>query len=386
MNILKSRTGTTHNSISLGVMLGCCLLFFSFHSKAQSGSDSSVVVAKSHVQNGVYGPALSLLNSFLVKQPKNVDALFWKGVALYKQKNYVASEDVFREIFKIHPGYAPAYAEMGNALLEQKKYKVAADFFSTALSLGDTSSLILNCRGLCYYYTDRLELAIKDFERVIKLDPANAFAYNNRGSCRYNNQDIAAASAVDLRLAEKDFNQAIALKPDFQLALRNRGVIRYYMDSLRTSFDDLFTAMLLNEKDEKAHFFLGRVLHKQGKYEQALKYFDKAIALVNYKAEMYVDRGSCKIELLDYKGARADFNQAILMSNDNGLAYFYLARAYAAEDKKTECMEALKSARKAGLFKDGKYYVFIYKDKYFGRYYKDKAFSDMIYEFKFGKK
>lgn len=341
--------------------------------------------AKQQIAQKSYYAAISTLNTYLESNPKDKDAIYWKAYCFYKENNYVAAEQNYAIVLKLDPKYTPAYIDMANMNVKQKKFNEAIPYFNKAINLKDSISDLINSRGMCYYNADKIELSIKDFRRAIAIDPKNYLAYNNKGCASYNNQNIASASILDLKTAEKDFNKSIEIKPDFELAYRNRGIVRYHMDNLQAAFKDLLLATQLEPKDENAHYYLGKLLDKQKNYAVALQYFDNAINIVNYKAEFYVDRGNCKLNMSNFQGAKNDFYQALQLTNDKGLIYYYIARTEAASANKTACYQALRDAKKSGLFTDVKYFGFINTDIYYQAWLKDKDFNELMKELKFGK-
>ncbi|MDB5227058.1 MAG: Tetratricopeptide [Bacteroidota bacterium] len=378
--VKKVRTGNLYRY--------CYLMLFCFVLSSQftfAKSDPVLDFAKQQITQKFYTPAISTLNSYIETHPKSAEALYWKGYAFARIDNPLAAEENFLAAIKLNGKYLPAYEELANMFMKKEKYSSALTYYNGALALKDSDVNLLNSRGMCFYYLEKFELAIKDFKEVIKLDPGNYLAYNNRGSAEYNNQDIATASIQDLRLAEKDFNKSLQLKPDFELAYRNRGIVRYYMDSLTTSYKDLLYAIQLEPTDEKAHYYLAKLFFKQKSYNIAMQFYDNAIKMVNYKPEMFLDRGLCKLEMGDYKSARADFYKSMGLSNNTGIAEYHTARSFAAEDNKNDAIYALREAKKVGLFVNTKYFADIAKDKYFAKYAKDKVFNDAIKELKFGK-
>ncbi len=353
---------------------------------AKAGSDPVLDFAKQQIEQKFYLPAISTLNTFLVNNPKDRDALYWKAYCFYKIDNYIAAEENYLLVLKIDANYGAAYTDMANMYVKQKKYAEALPYFNAAVKLNDTLTDLFNSRGMCYYYADKFELAIKDFKRVIKMDPNNYVAYNNMGSANYNNQNIATASMKDLLLAQNDFNKSIEIKPDFEMAYRNRGIVLFYMDSLDKSYKDLLYASQLDPKDENAHYYLGKLLFKQKNYLVAMQFYDVAIKLVKYRADIYIDRGVCKIELENFKSARNDFYLALQLTNNKGIIYYNFARLEAAEGNKIESFQQLRNAKKAGLFFDVKYFTYIANDIYYKAWEKDKEYIALIQELKFGKK
>ena len=75
--------------------------------------------------------------------------------------------------------------------------------------------LLILIAGVLYGSKGEYDLAIKDFNRAIELNPNNFFAYNNRGN--------AYDKIEDFDRAIEDFNAAIKLKSDYAKAYNNRG-------------------------------------------------------------------------------------------------------------------------------------------------------------------
>jgi len=74
---------------------------------------------------------------------------------------------------------------------------------------------VLTVTGKCYHKLKQYQLAIKDYNEAIRLEPDLAFAYNNRG--------YTYSALKQYQLAIKDYNEAIRLNPDFVFAYNNRG-------------------------------------------------------------------------------------------------------------------------------------------------------------------
>ncbi|MFN8267423.1 MAG: tetratricopeptide repeat protein [Chitinophagales bacterium] len=366
------------------ITLSLFLLSYSF-THAQKEVDPMLEFAKQQVAQEAYYAAISTLDSYLSYNKNDTSALYWKAHCFYKLKNFIAAEDNYRTLLKISPRNFAGNVDMANMYILQKKYKDALPYYNTALSINGIDASIVNSRGMCYYYNEKFELAIKDFKQVIKLDPTNYKAYNNLGSATYNNQNIADASVIDLKSAEELFNKALELKPDFELALRNRGIVRYYLDNLNVAYDDLLRAIQLDPKDENAYYYIGKVFYKQKNYPLSLQFYDNAISLYS-SPKFLLDRGICKLDMDDTKSARSDFYKSFQSGDFKGVAAYQLARTYAAEGDKQNAFAYLRDAKKYGLFVDTRYFNTLAKDKYFIGWEKDKEFIELVQELKFGRR
>ena len=347
--------------------------------------DPVLEFVKQQIEQKFYQPAISTLNTYLSTHKDDTAALYWKGHCFYKLKNYQAATESYLLVLKYSPRNFAANVDMANMMVLQKKYNEALPYFNKAIAVNDTDINLINSRGMCYYLAEKFELAIRDFKRVIKLDPTNFLAYNNLGSATYNNQNIADASVIDLKSAEELFNKALELKPDFELALRNRGIVRYYLDNLNVAYDDLLRAIQLDPKDENAYYYIGKVFYKQKNYPLSLQFYDNAISLYS-SPKFLLDRGICKLDMDDTKSARSDFYKSFQSGDFKGVAAYQLARTYAAEGDKQNAFAYLRDAKKYGLFVDTRYFNTLAKDKYFIGWEKDKEFIELVQELKFGRR
>ena len=60
---------------------------------------------------------------------------------------------------------------------------------------------------------------------------------------------------------------------------------------------------------------------KSGNYDEALKYYNQAIAINPKNALAYIDRGNARSKLGDNEGAIKYYNQAIAINPKNAIAY-----------------------------------------------------------------
>ena len=92
-------------------------------------------------------------------------------------------------------------------------------------------------RGVAYYQSGQYELAIRDYDKVIELNPNDDVAYNNR---------VVAYSALgQYERAIQDYNKVIELNPDYAEAYNNRGLAYELLGNMTSANADFAKAQQL---------------------------------------------------------------------------------------------------------------------------------------------
>ena len=165
-----------------------------------------------------------------------------------------------------------------------KRIKGCTAFIKTSSSLGQYEAKIYESRGDAYYDKKQYNLALKDYNHAIELDPTNSEILNSRGVIYQLKRKFVSAI--------KDYDRAILNSPSLAKAYYNRGT----------------------------------VFHLQGKYVQAIKDFDIAISLVPTHANYFGNRGNSYEQLRKGKAAVADYRMALKLDPNHGVAIRGLKR------------------------------------------------------------
>lgn len=95
-------------------------------------------------------------------------------------------------------------------------------------------------RSLAYTKADKLDQALADADRAIRISPDYVFAYDNRGEIKRMRGEYDAAIV--------DFNMAIRLDPDFLAAYLDRGTAFKEMGDRRSARADFQTVLDMKGK------------------------------------------------------------------------------------------------------------------------------------------
>ncbi len=165
-------------------------------------------------------------------------------------------------------------------------------------------------RADAYGRTGRIDLALADLDRCIALVPANYAALLRRG-------DIHLSKRM-FDLARKDYDDAIRARPELPLAYAGRGTVditdRKYDAALKTFADGLAHSPWSLD----FHVLGSEALRLSGRYDQAIKEDDDAIARDGEFADAYYARGKVRQDQGDAAAALADFHKALELRMDDG--------------------------------------------------------------------
>jgi Tfp pilus assembly protein PilF len=132
---------------------------------------------------------------------------------------------------------------LGQALSSFTKgeYSESICNLSKILLLDPKHQLAYLTRGVAYTKTDRVNLAIQDFDRAIETNPEYDRAYHLRG--------VAYASLGEHEKAVQDFDKAIALNPEYGAAYLSRANVHAEMGHDEEAQEDMEMVKRLTAKN-----------------------------------------------------------------------------------------------------------------------------------------
>ena len=105
--------------------------------------------------------------------------IFEQAVLNQKKNNLDKANELFSRVLKAFPNDLATLNNIGNIYKEQKKYKLAADYYNKALSV-NSNDIITNFNlALLFHLLDRFKEAIELYNKIIKINPRHIRSYIN---------------------------------------------------------------------------------------------------------------------------------------------------------------------------------------------------------------
>jgi Flp pilus assembly protein TadD len=193
---------------------------------------------------------------------------------------------------------ATTYFAHGHLLERQGQFERAAVQYRKAIALRPDFLSARNRLGITLNKLGRHAEASDQFKQAIANQPQLAYLHNNLGFSLYLENKPAEAEAA--------LEQALNLKPDFPRAHLNYALVLARLGH----FDDAFSQLMEVGSEADARFNMGILLTEAGKYADAARYLESALAL---KPDL--DAARQQLREVSRLAAEAEARQAVQLAS-----------------------------------------------------------------------
>ncbi|MBS4033611.1 MAG: tetratricopeptide repeat protein [Ignavibacterium sp.] len=206
--------------------------------------------------------------------------------------------------------------ENANDAYNKRYYQTAIHYANQILSEDSLNADAFLIRGKSYSKLNERELALKDINSALYLNPGFE-TYYNRALENFLNQYYSKAV--------EDFDSAILYNDKNSEVYFSRAYTKYLLSDMDEAIKDYEKVIELDSTSFKAYINIGNILGSLGYGEQAVEKFTKAISIDPNNADGYFNRGNQKLLMNDLEGGIEDLEKSLLIDNKNVNALFLLA-------------------------------------------------------------
>lgn len=230
-------------------------------------------------------------------------------------------EDALRELraaLKVNPYQGEWHFNVGLTLDALGRHDEAIDSFKRALTYQGEEITTLNYLGLDCLRTERLDDAIKHFERAGELAPDDSASFCNR---------IEAYAAMgDHDQAELMFYLALQLDDTEARAYLNIAVSLLDRNNIERAIWCLSHARRLDPKDPDIYARLGEAYWMKGSLDRAHRYFLRQLRLDPADVDALMDLGRLLMDMQRPGDAAERFRQVTELEPTHAEAHFELGQ------------------------------------------------------------
>jgi tetratricopeptide (TPR) repeat protein len=214
--------------------------------------------------------------------------------------------------------YNEAYLKLAELYLYQYMYRECEETLEKAIQLQNHNPKAFLTKAILLKETGDTIGYIRMMQLVIDQNPKEVLAY----------QSLAEHFQEKLNpLAISYYKNALEIKPNDKILNYNLGILYQDLGELELAKEQYRNLIAIDSNSYPAYNNLGYIaLVVEDSYEEAVRYFSKAVELNPKYDQAWCNRGIAYYYLQDWQKARADFLQSLKINPDNEAAINELNR------------------------------------------------------------
>ncbi len=270
------------------------------------------------------------------------------GEIFFRNKNYSDSKAAYEQSINKDMQFAPAYRGLGELEFQAKKYKAAAENYSTYLQIADVTIEAETRYASFLFLSDDYEKANQEIAKIQKVDASNPIlyrltAYGNfeqgkKAVSKEEGDSLFNSALQSMNLFFEKANPAKIIVNDYEYA----GRINAKTGNTDAAVESLKKAISLDStKRTELWGEIGDVYNKARRYNDAASAFEiKNSFLPKVSAADYFTVGRAYFFAKNFVSADSAFSKVISAKPENYLGYLWRAQSNARIDTGLQFMEA----------------------------------------------
>ncbi|MBD2247729.1 tetratricopeptide repeat protein [Nostoc sp. FACHB-888] len=331
---LASIAGGIFSQSSQYLVLGIILLLWIFRDKNQDLQRQGDQLFSSQK----YEQAITCYDKVVKKQPKNADAWYWRGYALYFLNKHEEAIASFDQAIQIQPDYAKAWFRRGYSLYCLQRYAEAITAYEKALLTKSDDPEIWYYRGIVLKDLEKYEEALAAYDQAITIQSDFYQAWSNQAEI------LALLQRYDRAITVYD--KVIAIRPDDSNTWWLRGKALAIQQDYQAAVDSYERAIAIYSDFYGFWLARGNALYYLHRYEDAITSYDKVIQLKSDNTDAWNYKGVALMELQRYEEALVVYNKAIEIKSDYPDYWYNKACCYALQSNVALAIQNLQQSIK----------------------------------------
>lgn len=233
-----------------------------------------LALAQQHARAGAYADALQILRKIIAKSRGNIDAWLLLGQVNGAMSLHQEAELAFVQATRLNPRKAEAHADLGVALMLQGKQEQAVAAFGAALVIAPRFVHALANIVTLLHDMERQREALPYLEEWLAAEPWNSNAHFNAAVLHQALDQLQPARAHYEKVLELGAGGVSVYSTHLNL-----GVVRHGLRNYDAAAAHYKQALAIKSDSAAAHYNLGNTLKEQGRHDEAIACFERALEL-----------------------------------------------------------------------------------------------------------
>ncbi|MBP7051560.1 MAG: tetratricopeptide repeat protein [Phycisphaerae bacterium] len=230
---------------------------------------SYVRAAWEFLKSNDYDGAERQARKALELNPKNADALYYLGLAMFGQEQYDEAIDHMSEAAELKPRESEIRTQLGVACIAKGQLDRAEGHLLKAVKIAPDNSEAYFNLGVAMYRRGDRRRAIENWQQAVQIRPNDYEAHHNLG--------LAFDEEGNKDRAIEHYRRAVGLKPDHGLAQAALGVALCVKGIFPEGVQHLSAAVDLDPNNTTIRFNLAITLARLKQHDQAIAHLSQIL-------------------------------------------------------------------------------------------------------------
>ncbi|MGB6687767.1 MAG: tetratricopeptide repeat protein [Terracidiphilus sp.] len=259
---------------------------------------------------------------------QNIEITFRAGQTALRQGDFLRATEEFKKVLALDPGLIEAQVNLGLAYQSLLDYDAAARWLSHALHERPNLVGLNIIVGMDYLKLGSPEKAVSYLQHALELDPSSADAHDAMALYHLTQENFQGAAEQYRKVADLNSDKAEA---QFKIG-------HQYLDlAARLAY----LGARLYPESPWGHRFLGDVLFERGRWEDAAREYNKALAIEPRQSGLHTLLGEAYMQTGKPEDAEAEFHQELQLDSRNERAWLGLSNIQLAKGQASEALASV---------------------------------------------
>lgn len=259
--------------------------------------------------------------------PGKTDALLFRARALVQLEQFKDAETALEPYIATHPASADGWRELGYVRFRLRKPTGSLDAYAQAAKLSPVTAADLTISAQDYLLMMDTLSAAQSLEQARKLEPSYLEAAYQLGRVRYKQGLMEEAIAC--------FQQVLQADPSRLKAQENLGLSLEHTGQMDAAIAAFQAAVVLDsaaaKHDEHSYLYLGSLLIKVGRSQDAVPVLQRGIALNPQSGKLHAALGRGYFNLKQVPEAQTELEEAVRLDPKDAASHYTLGRLYTSQ-------------------------------------------------------
>ncbi len=276
--------------------------FLAAQASCQSNEDGGIKKIKALMIDGKYRNAIDELNSIILKDSADTEALYYLGLNYQALSDFYKAASVLQKAVEYKPYDTRLLYSLGDNYFSSGLINQADTVLSKAFSLDSTGNEVQILLGKVLMNKQKWNKAASIYLKLIDEDSSNSYFYEKEAKCQSELDNIEPA-------------------------------ITYYS-----------RANLLNPKNINTSLELSYLLYLQKQYDTAIKVVNDGLKYYRFKPSLYKRKADIYMKMEDYAGAVSNYYFAFANGDSSAENLKNIGISLYWEGQKDNTLDELQSA------------------------------------------